>query len=338
MPSTPIPPSALANLCKPVHIGFECFGRKFISRRVPHAEQLSINSKHVILTGRIPPNEIIETFRKGRFKFEIHDRDRKKVVHSSSLFGANKSDRLWARLDQTKFMNILAKSKLKNSRGIAYLAMSDFSKGLRRLNVTLPVVPKEEMGSNSHQQRSLPAGHYLDACTELSIKVQLKFPYFSSTPVEIPTVALGLIVVITNRQSPYLTLLKQTAIDFNNSLESTSSQYASGFHIQCANYHYFTVEGPVGGIIKELWHIPRHNDGCTIVLYDSSMLFSLRQYDSLDRAFSRIQLNFDLTQTLQNGLIHCQSFLPRVVLSAFIKLSLYSKIASLEKLYGKCWA
>ena len=66
MPATPIPPSALYKMCKPVYVAFECFGRKFISRRVLHDKNLYINSNHVILTGRIPPNEIIETFRKGR--------------------------------------------------------------------------------------------------------------------------------------------------------------------------------------------------------------------------------------------------------------------------------
>ena len=80
MPQTPIPPLELGKLCKPVYVAFECFGRKFVSRKVRHAETMDINSKHVVLTGRIPPNEIVETFRKGRFQFEIHDRDRKKLV------------------------------------------------------------------------------------------------------------------------------------------------------------------------------------------------------------------------------------------------------------------
>jgi hypothetical protein len=296
----------------------------------------------VILTGRIPPNEIIETFRKGRFQFEIHDRERKKVVTTSSLFGANKNDRLWARLDQPKFMDLLSKSKMKNSCGIAYLAMNDFAKGLKRLNVTLPVVPKEELAINSQQNRSLPAGHYLDACTELSIKIQLKYPYFSFNPVELPTIAFGVITVIANDESNYLQTVKEKVIDFNNGLLNNSdtdeeialATMASGFHIHCANYHFLTVEGPVTGIIAELWEIPRPNDGCTMVLYDSSMVFSTRQYDSLDRNFSRIRLNFDLEQTLQNGLIHCQSFLPRLVLIALIKLSVYKKMPSIEKLYA----
>ena len=138
--------------------------------------------------------------------------------------------------------------------------------------------------------------------------------------------------------SSYLNDVKNIAAEYNAGLPQGSDAFASGFHVHCANSHYLTVEGPTSSIIEKIWSVPRPASGNTKVLYDSSMLFSSRQYGALDKNFSRIRLNFDLEETLQNGLCHCQSFLPKVVLSAFIKLSLYTKAPSLEHLYGtrKC--
>jgi len=337
MPQTPIAPLELGKLCKPVYVAFECFGRKFVSRKVRHAETMAINSKHVVLTGRIPPNEIVETFRKGRFQFEIHDRDRKKLVQglqgASTMF-EKKSDKLWARLDQTKLLDVLAKSKLKHSCGVSYLTMTDFAKGMRSLNVTLPVLPKEDGTLGAHAQKSLPSGHYLDSCTELAVRVQLKYPYFSNTIHHIPANVFGIIIVISRGESSYLNDVKNIAVAYNNGLAQGSDGFASGFHVHCANSHYLTVEGPTSSIIEQIWNVPRPATDNIKVLYDSSMLFSTRQYNTLDRNFSRIRLNFDLEETLQNGLCHCQSFLPKVVLSAFIKLSLYATAPSLEHLYA----
>ena len=102
MPESPISPNELSKICKPVMINFEAFGQKFTSKKMVHADRLSFNQNYVILTGRIPEHKVVETFRKGRLKFEIHDRDRKKLAQSPSLFGQNKADQLWGRLNQTK--------------------------------------------------------------------------------------------------------------------------------------------------------------------------------------------------------------------------------------------
>ena len=102
MPESPISPPELSKLCKPVMINFEAFGQKFTSKKLLHADVLSFNQNYVILTGRIPEHKVVETFRKGTFKFEIHDRDRKKLAQSPSLFGQKQTDQLWGRLNQTK--------------------------------------------------------------------------------------------------------------------------------------------------------------------------------------------------------------------------------------------
>jgi hypothetical protein len=122
---------------------------------------------------------------------------------------------------------------------------------------------------------------------------------------------------------------------FNSKLSLDSPKFASGFDIHCENTHYLSIEGPTNGIISDLWAIPRNLDENTAVLYDSSLLFSKRQYKMLDRTFSELRLDFILENVLLHGILHCQASSPKVILNGLLKLSEYSKIGRFEKLYSK---
>ena len=95
--------------------------------KVSHGKHLNIDSNHVILTGLIPQNEVIETFQKGRFKFLIQDRVRKKTD-----LNIPSPHQKW-----TKYYNPLRRMCSRdgelNSHGEAYMRMDDFANGLRDL-------------------------------------------------------------------------------------------------------------------------------------------------------------------------------------------------------------
>jgi len=339
MPESPISPNELSKICKPVMINFEAFGQKFTSKKMVHADRLSFNQNYVILTGRIPEHKVVETFRKGRLKFEIHDRDRKKLAQSPSLFGQNKADQLWGRLNQTKLLESIAKTKSKaNAYGVAALSMVEFANGLRYLEATLPVLPVDETIGHD-QSKTIQAGHYLDSQTELSIKVKLKYPYYATSLQNAPpeTGVYGVIIILASESGAvFINRVKDLLIEINEALEDPqgSDLAASGFHIHCGEQHFLTVEGPINSVINRVWEIERPDDCDTRILYSSSLLFSKRQYPQMDSKFSRLRLNFSLEVLLRNGIVHCQSFMPKVVLSAFTKLSSYSQINSIEKLYA----
>ena len=71
----------------------------------------------------------------------------------------------------------------------------------------MPVLPKDESMTNN--EMVLPAGNYMDVCTELSVRIQIKCPYYSSDiPKVIKTASYAVIIVISNRESEYLTQMK----------------------------------------------------------------------------------------------------------------------------------
>lgn len=197
--------------CEPVYVQYEFPTQPpFRTPALPHASTLAFNSTNVILLGTIGQNLLLEHLRGPPLTIQVHDRDTKQELLSSSdaLFGIESQDNL---IGTHAFGADLARlaSGIRIGRpdphGVATFDLSLLLSGQMSMEFTLPVVcgPRpppaiatsiaagpssatagtgrggsyvsSPLRSAKGERRILP-GDYLDSGCEITIKLELTYP------------------------------------------------------------------------------------------------------------------------------------------------------------------
>ena len=251
---------------------------------------------------------------------------------------------------------------MRNSHGLATLKIDQFTDGTTTfMNRAVPVLPVE--GSSGFGEA---AGHYLSSRTEIQIKIKIHRPI---KPLDLDF--LTMIMVVPGSYSEDLENFKSVILRNNQNVnfDVENENIITGFHIQTRGQQFLSIESSRAKI-TELWNSEQVQilSSFCFIFYDSSVsmsernwfifcdvvswsdfgfeIFSLklifwgfepgyRKYKALDTRFSRILLDFSLSDTLKKSILYCKSSMPPEITSAFIKLSGYKNSLDLKSLICK---
>ena len=134
--------------------------------------------------------------------------------------------------------------------------------------------------------------------------------------------------------------MKREVVRVNNKLNFNVSnpETVTGFHIETRNGPSILVLEAGLKTVKK-WNKSEHIGSLVTspnvnVYFDSELLVSDRRYGTLDVRFSRIILNFPISDALSNSKVYCKSTVSQVVTNALIKVDFYSKLVSLKQFSG----
>ncbi|XP_077982883.1 uncharacterized protein LOC144437742 [Glandiceps talaboti] len=212
----------------------------------------------------------------------------------------------------------------------------------------------------------LPMGHYLESNSHMKVRVEITYPLTTpkelqkkaevETPNECPFARI--VYMFEYNNTKFLNHLQSLVTDINakalnldsmpkHVIEAALSTYklseeqqrsrtldiVTGFQVMDGEIHIFVLEGLRDEAIHKLWHtLPRPvADEYSVfeALYNSDMMFSERQYASLDVDLTRVRLHEPLSVILKQPLLYIRDMVPKPCLDAIIKLD---QITQMKKL------
>lgn len=197
LPNTPLSKDKLASTCKPVYCSYNFCGNKHNTHEKHHTKKtrLVFDDVKVYLAGTMDINSIIEQFQVNQFEFQIHDRDQrtdqdlpigsKHDKNRPLLFGEDPLDLNFGKNHASRLLSPGNSSTgvldtTQNAHGIARLSLKPLlEKGVTAVSEIIPVVP-----SSTKSSAGIPAGHYLQADTELNVEVTVQVPLIKSNDIE----------------------------------------------------------------------------------------------------------------------------------------------------------
>ncbi|PIK33636.1 hypothetical protein BSL78_29553, partial [Apostichopus japonicus] len=352
-----------------------------VASRKPRAKNVYWEDVNVVLLGTIPQGELLEYLRGPPLEIHLHDRDRKPedVKAKPLLFGADMEDDKISNVGMVTSKRTIhnpfkGHNKPWDPYGIAKFDLSPLLLGEKTLFLTSPVhncpIPDQlgRYGANDRligvqnavdgpKDEPLPAGHYIDAGTQMKVKVQVAYPLISpaelqskppmTTPLESPFSYI--IFIFEYKNSSFLHQLLQLVTKINSKalnldvlpdhiIQAALSTYklsetqqdsktlniVTGFQIMDGEKHIFVLEGLRDEAIQMLWEtLPRakKQDGVIFeVLYNSDFTFRERKYASLDVDLCRVKLHEPLSVIVQQPLLYVRDMVPLPVLRPWSNL------------------
>ncbi|XP_063796660.1 uncharacterized protein CFAP92 isoform X2 [Pseudophryne corroboree] len=384
LPTAPTPISVLQEKCVPVYCRYRFQDQPFHqTHEQTHGTHVFFRDVNVVFAGTICPGKLHEFLLGPPIEIEVHDRDQKieEVVSKPSLFGMQPEDEKLSNVGLvtskcTVHNPFTERDRLWDPYGIAKISLSELAYGATYLNVCVPIHSCERqdptgchsdskngkivgvIGSvDGPQDSPLPVGHYLDAQSQLKIRVDLAVPLPSEA--ESPECPFGRIVYILdykNNQLFHDVITKITEVNsralgldpnsVNIALDALSKfglsddqkddislNVITGVHIMDGAIHLFILEGLKQEAIKELWETipirPSGDQGKLEVLYNSEMAFHERLYKDLGVLVCHISLHKPLSFFLNQPLLYIRDMVP---LLCFQALSRLDYICSAKKL------
>ena len=168
----------------------------------------------------------------------------------------------------------------------------------------------------------------------MKVRIEVKYP------LSLTKTGFGSIIVVSYDHLGSVDALKREIVRVNNQLSFnvSNTETVTGFHIETRNGPSILVlEAGLKTLHK--WHKSEHIGSLVTlpnakVFFDSELIISDRRYGTLDVRFSRIILNFPISDALSNSKVYCKSTVSQLVTNALIKVDFYSKLASLKQFSG----
>ncbi|XP_070557636.1 uncharacterized protein [Ptychodera flava] len=203
----------------------------------------------------------------------------------------------------------------------------------------------------------LPMGHYMESNSQLKVRVEVSYPLTTprdiqqkaeiETPDECPFARI--IYIFEYNNTKFLNQIQSLVTEINakalsldsmpkHVIEAALSTYklseeqqrsrnldiVTGFQVMDGEMHIFVLEGLRDEAIKKIWQkLPRLPAGETRLfeaLYNSDLMFSERQYATLDVDLTRVRLHEPLSIILKQPLLYVRDMVPKPCLDAIIKL------------------
>ncbi|KAK3536659.1 hypothetical protein QTP86_015455, partial [Hemibagrus guttatus] len=220
----------------------------------------------------------------------------------------------------------------------------------------------EAAGGLDAQDNAMPNGHYLQANSELKVQVEIAHPFSPESDKSEGHCPFGRIVCIFKYNN--ITFLEQLRSEilrinavafqvhsYNEEVmqgilqghimdaverENKYLNALTGFHFLDKALHLFIVEGLKDEAIKKLWEtvsiklmedIEKH----VTVLYNSSLSFSKRLYDTLDVGLSPIHLHKPLETIMRQPLLYIRDTVPYICLQAMLRINHLCQVSKLEE-------
>ncbi|XP_017820623.4 uncharacterized protein CFAP92 isoform X1 [Callithrix jacchus] len=357
LPSQPVPIQELERLCMPVYCKYQ-FHKTPVhkTKGEPHGTHVHFQDINVIFLGVLHPSDLREYLEGPPMVVEVHDRDHKSQECSRKpvLFGEDPLDsylNFQALISPRETENnpFESQNKMWYPHGIARVSFADLLLGHKYLNLAVPIhsceVQPTHCSQNSgkrkivgfgvprdgHQHSPMPMGNYLEANSQLKLRVDIAVPLRAGARAVDPDLGdsqFGRIIFIFDCKKVSLlhsllqgiTMINAKALSLDSYPIRTLQQILSafkmrvrvqeqqhldvltGFHLLDGKTHLFVLEGLVDQGLRQLWEshqswIPRSEHGKYKVLYNSQLLFRSRLYGDLEAILYHVHL-FQPTELL----------------------------------------
>ncbi|XP_050637563.1 uncharacterized protein CFAP92 isoform X4 [Macaca thibetana thibetana] len=357
LPSQPVPIQELERLCMPVYCKYQ-FHKTPVhkTKGEPHGTHVYFRDINVIFLGALHPSDLREYLEGPPMMVEVHDRDRKSDEFSQKpvLFGEDPLDsylnfRALISPRETENNPFESQNKMWYPYGIAQVSFADLLLGHKYLNLAVPIHSCEVQPTHcsqdsrrrkvvglgvprdGHQHGPMPMGNYLEADSQLKLRVDIAVPLRAGARAADPDLGgsqFGRIIFVFDFKkvsllhsllqditminakalgldSYPLRTLQQILSAFKMRVRVQEQQYLdvlTGFHLLDGKTHLFILEGLANQGLRQLWEnhqswIPRSEHGKYKVLYNSQLLFRSRLYGDLEAILYHVHL-FQPTELL----------------------------------------
>uniref|UniRef100_A0A7N9CPT6 Cilia and flagella associated protein 92 (putative) n=1 Tax=Macaca fascicularis TaxID=9541 RepID=A0A7N9CPT6_MACFA len=357
LPSQPVPIQELERLCMPVYCKYQ-FHKTPVhkTKGEPHGTHVYFRDINVIFLGALHPSDLREYLEGPPMMVEVHDRDRKSEEFSQKpvLFGEDPLDsylnfRALISPRETENNPFESQNKMWYPYGIAQVSFADLLLGHKYLNLAVPIHSCEVQPTHcsqdsrrrkvvglgvprdGHQHGPMPMGNYLEADSQLKLRVDIAVPLRAGAGAADPDLGgsqFGRIIFVFDFKkvsllhsllqditminakalgldSYPLRTLQQILSAFKMRVRVQEQQYLdvlTGFHLLDGKTHLFILEGLANQGLRQLWEnhqswIPRSEHGKYKVLYNSQLLFRSRLYGDLEAILYHVHL-FQPTELL----------------------------------------
>nr|XP_037859403.1 uncharacterized protein KIAA1257 homolog isoform X3 [Chlorocebus sabaeus] len=357
LPSQPVPIQELERLCMPVYCKYQ-FHKTPVhkTKGEPHGTHVYFQDINVIFLGALHPSDLREYLEGPPMVVEVHDRDRKSEEFSQKpvLFGEDPLDsylnfRALISPRETENNPFESQNKMWYPYGIAQVSFADLLLGHKYLNLAVPIHSCEVQPTHcsqdsrrrmavglgvprdGHQHGPMPMGNYLEADSQLKLRVDIAVPLRAGARAANPDLGgsqFGRIIFVFDFKKVSLlhsllqdiTMINAKALGLDSYPVRTLQQILSafkmrvrvqeqqyldvltGFHLLDGKTHLFILEGLANQGLRQLWEnhqswIPRSEHGKYKVLYNSQLLFRSRLYGDLEAILYHVHL-FQPTELL----------------------------------------
>ncbi|XP_011857613.1 PREDICTED: uncharacterized protein FLJ43738 [Mandrillus leucophaeus] len=357
LPSQPVPIQELERLCMPVYCKYQ-FHKTPVhkTKGEPHGTHVYFQDINVIFLGALHPSDLREYLEGPPMVVEVHDRDRKSEEFSQKpvLFGEDPLDsylnfRALISPRETENNPFESQNKMWYPYGIAQVSFADLLLGHKYLNLAVPIHSCEVQPTHcsqdsmrrkvvglgvprdGHQHGPMPMGNYLEADSQLKLRVDIAVPLRAGARAADPDLGgsqFGRIIFVFDFKKVSLlhsllqdiTMINAKALGLDSYPVRTLQQILSafkmrvrvqeqqyldvltGFHLLDGKTHLFILEGLANQGLRQLWEnhqswIPRSEHGKYKVLYNSQLLFRSRLYGDLEAILYHVHL-FQPTELL----------------------------------------
>lgn len=350
LPPTPLPSHALEEKCMPVYCQYKFHNLKeHRTNYERHSDRIYFRDVNVILTGLLDPHDLLDFLLGPPIRIEVHDRDRK--LEGKAAVGCSFDD-----------VNEASQNHF-NYHGVASLTFSELLHGKTHFKVSLPIKccspPHQDVDMSTNQV--FPPADYLKANSDLRVRVKLAHP-LDNAGLELGSyeAPFGRAVYIFDSSNVAVmnklrsNILKSNAdvLDFDSeTLENTEKalsnytthfkqgrsqdlDFITGFHVVDKKTQMVVVEGLQHKALRRLWEaVPMKLSGSkeeqVIVLYNSSLSFLRRIYDTLDLGLRPVFLPEALETLMKEPLLYVTGTVPHQCLQALLRLNQLCQVRSL---------
>ncbi|XP_010352950.2 uncharacterized protein KIAA1257 homolog isoform X2 [Rhinopithecus roxellana] len=380
LPSQPVPIQELERLCMPVYCKYQ-FHKTPVhkTKGEPHGTHVYFQDINVIFLGALHPSDLREYLEGPPMVVEVHDRDCKSEEFSQKpvLFGEDPLDsylNFQALISPRETENnpFESENKMWYPYGIAQVSFADLLLGHKYLNLAVPIHSCEVQPTHcsqdsrrrkvvglgvprdGHQHGPMPMGNYLEADSQLKLRVDIAVPLRAGARAADPNLGgsqFGRIIFVFDFKKVSLlhsllqdiTMINAKALGLDSYPVRTLQQILSafkmrmrvqeqqyldvltGFHLLDGKTHLFILEGLANQGLRQLWEnhqswIPRSEHGKYKVLYNSQLLFRSRLYGDLEAILYHVHLFQPTELLLQQAVLFLRDTEWRQVFQALTRI------------------
>uniref|UniRef100_A0A2K5KAP7 Uncharacterized protein n=2 Tax=Colobus angolensis palliatus TaxID=336983 RepID=A0A2K5KAP7_COLAP len=345
----------------------------------PHGTHVYFQDINVIFLGALHPSDLREYLEGPPMVVEVHDRDCKSEEFSQKpvLFGEDPLDsylnfRALISPRETENNPFESQNKMWYPYGIAQVSFADLLLGHKYLNLAVPIHSCEVQPTHcsqdsrrrkvvglgvprdGHQHGPVPMGNYLEADSQLKLRVDIAVPLRAGARAADPDLGgsqFGRIIFIFDFKKVSLlhsllqdiTMINAKALGLDSYPVRTLQQILSafkmhmrvqeqqyldvltGFHLLNGKTHLFILEGLANQGLRQLWEshqswIPRSEHGKYKVLYNSQLLFRSRLYADLEAILYHVHLCQPTELLLQQAVLFLRDTEWRRVFQALTRI------------------
>ncbi|KAM5291709.1 uncharacterized protein ACOB6Z_015692 [Ctenodactylus gundi] len=376
LPSQPVPIHELERLCVPVYCRYRFFKTPVHKTSgEPHGTHVYFQDTNVIFLGALDPQDLQEYLEGPPMVVEVHDRDRKseECCQKPTLFGEGPLGspvhlQAFVSPKDTENNPFDREDERRDPYGVARVSFADLLLGHKYLNLAAPIHSCEPHSGDRAQDsrgkkaaggpadvlqsRPVPAGHYLEAHSQLKLRVDVAVALRPRPgPPDLAGSLFGRIVFVFDFRKPFLlhgllqdvTAINAQALELDSyparSVQQILSAFRTrvkmaererldlltGFHVLDGRLHLFVLEGLARQGLHRLWEshqwrVPAHERGKYKVLYDSQLLFRGRLYADLETTPFHVRLAKPLAQLMRQPALYVRNAVPRSVFQALARI------------------